>query len=345
MSQLQKIFLPGLARAITPIVHGEPPEEGARISNTTSVRRINYVLSDGKIIEIPAVSGNGIRGLTRRIFVDRTLEVLDAYNLLDRHVAYFLLAGGATEAGTASIGGPELRKELRSTLPFVDLLGGSLRGCFLPGKMRVGFMVPVTKETLVSDPIALEYGNYKAEYLPSLTDLNSAISSRVVRLTRYDDGMFVSDEVEEPIEEETKEEGQQPRKKRESGRMIYNGEAIPINTVFTHYFALDWAPEPTVNAFWAFVDCFVERAEIGGWHAKGFGRVELQYFDPVTKEEITSNIKEKAAAYWKYLQENKESIRKYLAELGPKVERMAKEAAEKKAAASGENGSGRRGRR
>jgi len=349
MSELQKVFLPGLARALTPIIHGEPPEEGARPRNITFVRRINYVLSSGTIAEVPAVSGNGIRGLTRRIFIDRTLAALDAYNLLDRHVAYFFLAGGATEAGSASIGGPEFRKELRENLPFVDLLGGSLRSCFLPGKLRVGFMVPVTRETLESDPIAAEYGAFSAESLPSLIDLNNAINNRTLKLTRYDEGIFTPDEAEEPVEvEANEEEGQQARRRRESGRMIYTGQAIPINTVFTHYFALEWAPEPTVNAFWAFVDCFIERGEVGGWHAKGCGRVELKYFDPATKQEITAAIKERAAAYWQYLKENKGAIRNYLAELGPKVERMAKEAAEKKAAAAAENGGGSsrgRGRR
>lgn len=344
MNNLQKIFLPGLARALTPIVHGEPPEEGARISNVARLRRVPYVLASGSISEVPAVSGNGIRGLTRRVFIDRTLAALDAYNLLDRHVAYFLLAGGATDAGTASIGGPEFRKELRENLPFVDLLGGSLRGCFLPGRLRVGFMVPVTRETCEADPIATEYGSFDPERLPSLLDLNDAVSNRVIRLTRYDEGIFTPDEEEaggEPAaRDEEGAEGQQARKRRASGRMIYTGEAIPINTVFTHYFTLEWAPEPTVNAFWAFVDCFVERGEVGGWHAKGCGRVELKYFDPATKQDITTSIKEKAAAYWQYLKDNKEGIRDYLAGLGPKVERMAKEASEKKAAAAAAESAG-----
>ncbi|MGB9846186.1 MAG: hypothetical protein ACPLRH_01640 [Desulfotomaculales bacterium] len=345
MSQLQKIFLPGLLRAITPIVHGEPPEEGAKPRNITTVRRISYVLPGGGISDVPAVSGNAIRGSTRRIFIDRTLAVLDAYNLLDKHVAYFLLAGGATEAGSASIGGPEFRKELRENLPFVDLLGGSLRSCFLPGKLRVGFMIPVVQETLESDPIAMEYGTFEKERVPSLTNLNNAIANRTLKLTRYDEGIFAPDETEEAEETEAGDEGeQQARRRRESGRMIYTGETIPINTVFTHYFALEWAPEPTVNAFWAFVDCFVEKGEVGGWYAKGCGRVKATYFDSETKQDITSTIKDRAAAYWEYLKKNKEAIRNYLAELGPKVERMAKEAAEKKAAQAAENGGGSRGR-
>lgn len=345
MSKLQKVFLPGLARALTPIIHGEPPEEGARPRNITTVRRINYVLSSGAVADVPAVSGNGIRGLTRRIFIDRTLAALDAYNLLDKHVAYFLLAGGATEAGSASIGGPEFKKGLRENLPFVDLLGGSLRSCFLAGKLRVGFMVPVTQETLESDPIAAEYGAFAAENLPSLIDLNSAISNRTLKLTRYDEGIFAPGEAEEAGGMESGEQEDPRARRRESGRMLYTGEAIPANTVFTHYFALEWAAEPTVNAFWAFVDCFIERGEVGGWHAKGCGRVKLKYFDPQTKQDITPAIKEKAAAYWRYLEENREAIRTYLAGLGPTVERMAREAAEKKAAAA-EGGGGRgRGRR
>ncbi|MGI9951981.1 hypothetical protein V3F56_06410 [Moorellaceae bacterium AZ2] len=347
MSKLQKIFLPGLARALTPIVHGEPPEEGARSRNITVVRRITYVLSDGTISDVPAVSGNGIRGLTRRIFINRTLAALDAYNVLDSHVAYFLLAGGATEAGTASIGGPEFRKELRENLPFVDLLGGSLRGCFLPGKLRTGFMIPVTCETLGSDPIAASYGSFAPERLPSIIDLNSAIKNRTIKLTRYDEGIFKPDEVEEvEVEAETEKEERQRRRRKESGRAIYAGQAIPINTVFTHYFALEWAPEPTVNAFWAFVDCFVERGEVGGWHAKGCGRVELKYFDSATGQDVTPTIKEKAAAYWQYLKENKQKVKDYLAGLGPKVQQMAKEATEKKKAAqAAENGGRGRGRR
>lgn len=346
---LKLLHLPGLARAATPIVHGEPPEQTARRTNHTPVRRIPYALADGRLVAMPVVSGNAVRGMTRRRFIDRTLATLDAYDVLDRHVAYFLLAGGATGQGTASIGGPEFRKELRENLPFVDLLGGSLRGCFVPGRLRVGFMTPVTKETLETEPIAAKYGRFDPESLPSYLDFTSVIATRPLRLTRYDEGIFRPDEVEEEengAAEETaaEEAGEGGRARvRQSGRMVYSAEVFPVNTWFVHYFNLVWAPAPTLAAFWAFVECFLERGEVGGWHAKGCGRVEPRYFDAASGDEVLGHVKKEAAAYWKYLEENKAAIRSYLEQLGPRVEAMAKEAVEKKAAEKKE--SARRGRR
>lgn len=329
MAALQKLFLPGLVRAVTPLVHGEPPEEGAKPTNRIPLRRIPYMLATGAVASVPVVSGNAIRGQTRRVFIDRTLAVLDAYNLLDKHVAYFLLAGGATDQGTVAIGGAEFRKELRENLPFVDLLGGTLHGCFLAGRLRVGFMVPVTRETYWCDPIAREYGRFDLDRLPSLLDLNDAASNKPLRLARYDEGLFTEEETTLTTEEENSPKEAVRARKRYSSRMIYVGEAFPVNTVFTHYFALEWAPPATVAAFWAFVDCFLERGEVGGWLAKGCGRIETRYFDAATGGS-TVNAKKKAAEYWQYLQEHKRQIRAYLEQLGTRLNTMVREARQKR---------------
>jgi hypothetical protein len=314
------MHVPGLATALTPIVHGEPPEQNARKSNFSALRRISYYVRgrDRDIVGLPVVSGNAVRGMTRRRFIGRTMEILEAYNL-DQHVAYWLLAGGATDRESASIGGPEFRKELRQNLPFMDLLGGSLRGCFLAGRLRVGFMIPATQETAEADrDLAELIPAEEKKLLPTIWELNQAISNRPVRLTRYDDGPAAGGEDEAG---------------RESGRMIYAAEAFPANTLFGHYFnLLGDGNELVENALWAFVECWLSRGEVGGWHAKGFGRVEARYWlegEPLTR----AWIKERADRYWKWLEDNKAKVRAYLEELGPRTGRMAKEAADRKARA------------
>lgn len=143
---------------LEPVTHGAPGREGEDRGNEMPLRRVPVCcrLDDGSIAveEVPAVSGNSIRGSTRRVFVRRILEVLglDGQNgqgpRLDRRIAYFLLAGGTTGKGeSASCHVLDLVR-VYDQLPFVELLGGSIRGVFFEGRLMVRFCYPVVRETM-----------------------------------------------------------------------------------------------------------------------------------------------------------------------------------------------------
>jgi len=139
--------------ALEPISHGDIPEQGAEERNFLQVRTVPWPVPTGEedveFVFIPAVSGNSIRGMTRRKFVGRILRVLgydSRTNPLDAEKAYFLLAGGTLQGSRGGVSGREYAEVLQA-MPFLELLGGSYRGVFFPGALQVGWAWPVTKET------------------------------------------------------------------------------------------------------------------------------------------------------------------------------------------------------
>lgn len=138
--------------ALEPISHGDIPEQGEK-PNFLRVRTVPWPVPAGegdvKFEFIPAVSGNSIRGMTRRKFVGRVLRVLgysSRTNPLDAEKAYFLLAGGTLQGSRGGVSGREYAEVLQA-MPFLELLGGSYKGVFFPGALQVGWAWPVTKET------------------------------------------------------------------------------------------------------------------------------------------------------------------------------------------------------
>jgi hypothetical protein len=142
--------------ALEPIAHGDVPPEGERDSEERkgAVRRLPVAWRDPeagewKIAWVPAVSGNSIRGMTRRRFAAKFLLAAGIRpgpdSRLDRRVAHLLFAGGSTGKGESD-GGELAPMMLR--IPPMALLGGSLRGAFIPGRLCVGTAWPVCGPTM-----------------------------------------------------------------------------------------------------------------------------------------------------------------------------------------------------
>lgn len=292
---LNKVRVVGLVKALQPILHGAPPAQGEKKSNHLENRKMKFVVAGGeKIVDVPVVSGNSIRGLTRQRFIMETMKKLDVVGKLAPDIAYFLIAGGASDAGWKLVSGPDFRNELRKKLPFIDLLGGSLYGCFIPGLLRVDFMVPLTKETFeaADSYIQNDFGIQGSDLL-SVGEFTYATNNNIIRLSRTD-----SDGVRD-----------------ESGKALYSGNPIPQGALLSHGFLLEWAPKETELAFWAYVDVFMEYSHVGGWLAKGLGKIETIYrevLDDGSTRPVIRESNERVAAYWESLDNNKEEIADYL---------------------------------
>lgn len=150
----QEIFV--RMAALEPIAHGDVPPEGERDSEERkgAVRRLPVAWRDPeagewRIAWVPAVSGNSIRGMTRRRFAAKFLLAAGIRpgpdSGLDRRVAHLLFAGGSTGKGESD-GGELAAMMLR--IPPVALLGGSLCGAFVPGRLCVGTAWPVCGPTM-----------------------------------------------------------------------------------------------------------------------------------------------------------------------------------------------------
>ncbi|MGB9825463.1 MAG: hypothetical protein ACPLRU_02210 [Desulfofundulus sp.] len=166
MYRPQDIFVKVIA--LEPIFNGSIGEvvedEGDR-QNYTVQRKIKvYCRKDrqDEIMALPVVSGASVRGGSRRVFMQRVLDLCgikvnggsgkdggtgQEVKTISRDVAYLLFAGGHTGSGESHSCTVEKWLKVYDDLPFFGLLGGSYKGVFFPGRLSVGFAYPVVKET------------------------------------------------------------------------------------------------------------------------------------------------------------------------------------------------------
>lgn len=143
--------------ALAPILHGQPPEKGQRQQVMTN-RTIKVSVSRGgtsQLVDMPVVSGNSIRGPGRREYMRKILSVLGyrdestgLFKGLSGEAMALMAVGGTMEAGRkerAPLAAGFVRVYYR--LPFIGLLGGVYKEVFFPGRLAVGFAVPVTVGT------------------------------------------------------------------------------------------------------------------------------------------------------------------------------------------------------
>lgn len=313
----------GLLLSQEPIVHGEIPEFGIRRKKgaplTFNRRSIAYLDTAGdtqkyKICKIPAITGNSNRGQTRRPFILKTLQTLEIpQKSIHPEILHFLAAGGGTgKDDTAGADQFKFKQEIREILPFVNLLGGALRGMFLKGMLRVGFTYPIVEETrwmIHNTPFA---DNFTDTTLLLANELNERLD--ILRLTKrkVDDDFLVYSESEDiPDQEEANNNGggdEEEEINREKGA-IYSAEALPAGVPLFTYFELRHKNNDLMNsALHAFVQTFAEMGTLGGYVAKGCGKVTAE-FKNLDGEKFNS---EKAEEYWQYLRDNKEKINNYL---------------------------------
>jgi hypothetical protein len=285
----------------SPLAHGTPEVQGeAKRGNITELRRIPFITPYGELIQLPAVSGNSIRCSKRRVQGYKMLQELNDITLpLD--AIYFILAGGTTGNTKAKPVGQNVYTELRQTLPFIDLFGGSYKGHFLGGRMGVGFGLPVTKETLpihskVMDKLGL---NTDPDAYPDLLSLNEAINNNVIMYARHalEGTRGLTDETESNA----------------SGQMIYGMQAMPIGTVLISHIVLN---EPTASpltesCYYAFLNTLLDDGFLGAAFAKGCGEFDAMVLVNGTKTE-KDEIRERGLPFWESVQSNKENIEQTL---------------------------------
>lgn len=127
--------------ARAPIAH-----RGDLAGTTALLRRMKIVQPDGTFELVPAISGNSLRGVLRRIGEELLREVLDYDGLLPLHVAHLLRNGGSIVKSTAEpLTGRRLH-EFRDLIPHVSVFGGAIGSSPISGCLRVGHVLPLIRE-------------------------------------------------------------------------------------------------------------------------------------------------------------------------------------------------------
>ena len=142
---MKTYVLEGIVTALSIICHNGGEKNGI----VTQLRREKYVQKNGKVIEVPVISGNSIRGKMRDIAAIEILTKNDGVKIkVDSGSFNLLFTGGNLEStGDAGINIEKVR-QMRKDMPMLSVLGGSVGNVILPGKLDMGKMIPIAKETL-----------------------------------------------------------------------------------------------------------------------------------------------------------------------------------------------------
>lgn len=127
------------------MIHG-----GDETLGTTRLFRSKGWVHDGRVIEIPVVSGNALRGIWRRACAR---AYLDAYLAaggpgVSLEAFHFLTSGGQLRKGGGSSMDLKAERSLRELVPYVSLFGGAALGKIQEGKLYVDEAVPICAETV-----------------------------------------------------------------------------------------------------------------------------------------------------------------------------------------------------
>ena len=290
-----------LSRALSPVVHNEVmpfghdyPKGAAKKQRTMPIN----VERDGKITRemVPIISGNSIRGISRRLLVDHSLDEL-GINLEDllgnkedaRRLLFFLRNGGLTPKGsTIEKAHAGVYEETQAKLPFLQVLGGVYLGHHFEGCVKIGITIPLTVETMpiFKNVLAKEHlEEIEGKPLPHIHDLFGE--------TRYTRRAAVGDS------EDDKES------------MIYGTEIIPAGTYFYSWASVVSPYESAIKTFKAMFWLLSEYGLVGGMTGRGHGKMLFShiYTDNNGTRKLTNDDYQK---YVNYLRENGDEIKKFL---------------------------------
>ena len=231
-----------------------------------------------KVIEVPIISGNSLRGVLRRRAGYKFLELVGIKKeTLAEGLQHALFSGGMLKKGTGGgVIDTSFISKVRQNVPYLSLFGTVLGQQMIQSKLDVGQLVPISCQTKGRTGIDSNISIY------SLLDERAA--------TRRDD-----------MEDKPKGNNEDEQKQQ----MRYTHEVIVAGTEFFHYFTLKSCNEIEKGSFWSTIADFCKYPKIGGLGCRGFGMIKLNY-------DIQT---ESAQKYEAWIIENRESIIKYLKEL------------------------------
>lgn len=233
----------GTIRALSPIHHGGDEKTGSEVM----IRRIKYLVGGDEMVEVPVLSGNGIRGSIRRNIMR---DMCDAIGYVPTVRMYHtLFAGGVLESVGSGKGhlDLQLREDVRTLVPPIALLGCGMFNQILSSKLQVGLATPVCREL----------NEYHPETHQSPLSFYELLGDAFH--TRKDDLHAVRSEDETAVQ------------------MMYTFETLSPGTRLCHAFTLLDANKVEESCLRRMVELWEQDPHVGGKSATGFGQVELTY--------------------------------------------------------------------
>lgn len=268
---MRTYILEGVVTALTSISHNG----GERNGTITQLRREKFAQPNGKVARIPVVSGNAIRGILRdRGMFSMLMQLGYGVNEqsgevkgLPLNAFYFLFSGGAlTSSGDGQLNIEHFRK-LRTTIPLIALFGGAAGNTIMPGKLKIGKLIPICSETKHLIP-----ERFLSEHIESIWEY-----CQTEMYTRRDDEK--NDRVRMLISKPALTDGADTlpeAKKAAPQQMKYEVETLAAGTQFYWKVVLEDVSDVEFEAFLATILEFSKSPNIGGKSNVGHGEISIK---------------------------------------------------------------------
>lgn len=133
------IVLEGIVKLLSPLSH-----IGESTGTESFVNTIKIIGPDMTPIEVFLYSGNAVRGAMRDLAAEYMMRTL-GITCMPLDTFYLFFSGGAI-GGEQSIDIDQARR-LRKALPLLSIFGGGVGNQLMEGKMNVGALYPICRET------------------------------------------------------------------------------------------------------------------------------------------------------------------------------------------------------
>jgi len=253
---MKTFVLEGVCTALSSISHNG----GERNGTIVQLRREKFVQPKGNVVEIPVVSGNSIRGKIRDLAAIDILTKNDGLKVqVDADNFNLLFSGGSLESTVGKQLDIEKVRKMRKDIPMLSVLGCSIGNVILPGKVDIGKMIPICKQTLHLIPEKF----HGTEEIKTIWEY-----CQVEMNTRKDD---------------TKDENKREFIKKEAltddlrgGQMMYHTETLVAGTRFYWKICLRDTTDIETGAFLSILQSWSNQSsQVGGNGRVGHGRLKV----------------------------------------------------------------------
>ena len=288
---------------------------------------------NNKPVEVPIISGNSIRGILRDAGMFAMCRKLGygidqengKVNGLPLQAFYFLFSGGALVSTGKDGLDVDYFREMKKLIPLIGIFGGAAGNAIMPGKLKVGQMIPLCRETEHLIPKKFKEQHMVDMHLDTIweyiqtdfyTRRDDAKNDRLLPMleakqigTKHT-GMFDTDVV---VEEK--------KEKAAPQQMMYEIETLAAGTSFYWEITLEDVNDIEFEAFLSTIMEFSKNPYIGGKSAVGHGKIAMQ-FDKWIEVDSRANINGKELdmplmqKYEKHLNDNGDAIRYWLNKFG-----------------------------
>lgn len=253
---MKTYILEGTCTAISSISHNGGEKNGTIVQ----LRREKFVQPKGNVVEIPVISGNSIRGKLRDLAAIDILTKKDGIKVqVDADSFNLLFSGGSLESVGEKNLDIEKVRQLRKDIPMISVLGCSIGNVILPGKVDIGKMIPICKETLHLIPEKF----HGTEEIKTIWEY-----CQVEMNTRKDD-----------TKDENKREFIKPEHLTadlKGGQMMYHMETLVAGTRFYWKICLRDTSDIETGAFLSIIQSWASQSsQVGGNGRVGHGKLKV----------------------------------------------------------------------